>query len=102
MPAAACRLHFIRGGEAQDVDAGFQNVLGQADEGDVAGLQLFIFLGQNPGLMVELVDAAGQVIDIGADQIGGRGLQGALHGRAELGDGQHRFGHNPFVLEKSA
>ena len=40
--------------------------------------------------MVELVDAAGKLIDVGADQVGGGGLQGLLQGGAQLGDGEHQ------------
>ena len=83
-------LHFFRGGEAQNVDAGFQNVLGQTDESNVSGLQLLVLLAEDPGLVVELVDAAGKLIDVGADQVGGGGLQSLLQGGAQLGDGEHQ------------
>ena len=73
------------------MDALFQDILGKADEGDIARFQRLVFLGQDPGLMVELVDAARKLIDVGTDQVRGRGLQGGLHGGAELGDGEHQI-----------
>lgn len=41
--------------------------------------------------MVELVDAAGKLIDIGADQVGAGGLEGLLQGGAKLGHGEHQI-----------
>ena len=38
-------LHLFRSGEAQDVDAGFQHLLGKADQADIASLQVLILLG---------------------------------------------------------
>ena len=40
--------------------------------------------------MVELVDTAGKLVDVGADQIGSGGLQGGFHGGSEFGDGEHQ------------
>ena len=40
-------LHFFGCGEAQDADAAFQDVLGKADEGDVAGLDFLVLFLQN-------------------------------------------------------
>ena len=77
-------LHLLGSGEAQDLDADFQNVLGQADEGDVACLEVLVLLGEDPGLVVELVDTARQFIDVGADQVGSGGAQGGLQGGASL------------------
>ena len=60
-------LHFFGSGEAQKVDAGFQNVLCQTDQCDVAGLQFFVLLTQNTGFMVELIDRAGEFVDVQND-----------------------------------
>ena len=85
------KLHFFGSREAQNTDTGFQNVLCQTDEGDVAGLQFSVFLGEDTGLVIELVDAAGQLVDVGADHVGGFGLQGGFQTGTELGDGQHQI-----------
>ena len=84
-------LHFLRGGEAQDLDALFQNVFGQSDQCNVTGLPVFVLFLQNGCFVIELVDAAGQLVDIGADQVGGRCLQRAFQSGAELGDGEHQI-----------
>ena len=84
-------LHFFRGGEAQNVNALFQHILGKTDQGNVARLLERILLAQNPGLMVELVDASGKFIDIGADQVGGRSGQGTFQGRGKFGNGNHQI-----------
>ena len=41
--------------------------------------------------MVELVDAACQLVDISADQVGSGGLECVFQGGAKLGDGQHQI-----------
>ena len=47
------------------MDAGFQNVQGKADEGNVPFPQSFVFLGEDPGFVVD-VDGimSGRVADI--------------------------------------
>ena len=83
-------LHFFRGLEAQNGDAGLQNILGKTDKGDVARLLFLVLLAQNAGLVIELVHAPGQLVDIGADQVGGGGPQGAFQGGGQTGDGEHQ------------
>ena len=50
------KLHLLGSLEAQDVQAALQQALGQADQGDVAGLLALVLLGEDARLVVELVD----------------------------------------------
>ena len=84
-------LHLFRGGEAQDMDAGLQDVLCQADEGDMTGFQFFVLFLQDGSFMVELVDAACKLVDIGTDHVGSGRFQGSFQAGAELGDSQHQI-----------
>ena len=74
------KLHLFGGGEAQQADAGFQHVFRKADEGNVARLDGFVLLLEDGGLVVELVDAACQLIDVGGRQ----GRQPMRYGRGWL------------------
>ena len=84
-------LHLFGSREAQQIDAGFQDILGQTDEGDVASLDGLILFLEDGRLVIELVDAAGQLIDVGTDLVGCGVGQSHFHGGAELGDGQHQI-----------
>ena len=64
------KLHLFRSGEAQQVDAGFQNVFGKGNQGNIPCFFAFVLLTQNPGFMIEFVDSAGKLVNIGADQVG--------------------------------
>ena len=64
-------LHFFRSLEAQQIDTLLQDVLGQANEGDITSLEILIRLCEDPGFMVEGIYGSGQLIDIATDEIGG-------------------------------
>ena len=77
-------------GEAQNLDGLFQNVLGKANESDVAGFYLLVLLLEDRSLVVKFIHAPRQIIDIGTEHIGGRGFEGRLQRGAKLGDGKHQ------------
>ena len=90
-PHFASILHLLGSGEAQNTDAGLQHILCQSDQGDIALLQFFVLFGENAGLVIELVDCAGQFIDIGADLVGRRCFQSRLQSGTQLGNCQHQI-----------
>ena len=71
----ACRLHLFRRGEAQKVNTGFQHIFGKANQGDMARLGRLVLLLEDGGLVVELVDAARQLVNVGANQVRRGGMQ---------------------------
>ena len=71
MACFAINLHLFGGFKAQKVDTAFQYLSGQVHEGHIACLLFSIGLGQDSGLVIELVDSSGQFVDIGTDGVGG-------------------------------
>ena len=67
-------LHFFGCREAENVDAGLQNVFGKTDQGDITGFQFLVFFCENTGFVIELIHTACKLINVGADEIGGGGL----------------------------
>ena len=64
---------------------------GKADQADIAGLQVFVLLGEDAGLVVELIHRAGQLIDISTNEVGRSACQSGFQSRTCLGDGYHQL-----------
>ena len=63
------RSHPLRRGEAEQVDARFQNAARQIDQRRVAGLPGRIRLGEDLHVVVELIRRRRQLVDIRADRV---------------------------------
>ena len=64
-------LHFFRRLEAQQVNTLLQDVLGQANEGDITRLEICIRFCEDPGLVVKGIHSPGKLINIATDEVGG-------------------------------
>ena len=84
-------LHPLRGAEAQKVDAGLQHTAREIHQRHITGLFVSIGFCQNPRLMVEFIGRAGQIIDIGADGIGGIVRICHVETVAQARQGQHQI-----------
>lgn len=63
------RSHPLRRGEAEQIDARFQNAARQIDQRCVAGLPGRIRLGEDLHVVVELIRRRRQLVDIRADRV---------------------------------